>query len=209
MSSAASTKGEGDQQRLQPWQFFVLTALACATVLTFLSRGAGAIPIIMFTVLMFATALAGLAMLRTVRPLVGPPQELAGEIGERTRTFLEREKMLALRAIKELEFDKAMGKVSEGDFHEMAGRLRARAGRIMRQIDAGSGYRTAVERDLAKRMADKRPVESPAAASERTRTTGGAAAATAAVRETARTCGACATDNDSDARFCKGCGAKL
>ena len=203
MSSAASTKGEGDQQRLQPWQFFVLTALACATVLTFLARGAGAVPVVMFTVLMFATALAGLAMLRTLRPLVGPPQELAAEIGERTRTFLEREKMLALRAIKELEFDKAMGKVSDEDFHEMTGRLRARAGRIMRQIDAGSGYRTAIERDLAKRLTEKRPGDAGPGA-----TAAGAQASSSATRA-GRTCAACDTSNDPDARFCKGCGAKL
>jgi hypothetical protein len=203
MSSAASTKGEGDQQRLQPWQFFVLTALACATVLTFLARGAGAVPVVMFTVLMFATALAGLAMLRTLRPLVGPPQELAAEIGERTRAFLEREKMLALRAIKELEFDKAMGKVSDEDFHEMTGRLRARAGRIMRQIDAGSGYRAVIERDLAKRLTEKRPGDAGPGA-----TAAGAQASPAAARA-GRTCAACDTSNDPDARFCKGCGAKL
>jgi hypothetical protein len=200
MSSAASTKREGEQ-RLQPWQFFVLTALACATVLTFLARGAGAIPVVMFTVLMFATALAGLAMLRTLMPIVGPPEEQAAEIGERTRAFLEREKMLALRAIKVLEFDKAMGKVSEEDFHEMTGRLRSRAGRIMRQIDAGSGYRTAIERDLAKRLAEKRPGDSAAA---------GAAASTVSREPRAdRACAACATTNDPDARFCKGCGARL
>ena len=195
MSSAASTKNEGDQQRLQPWQFFVLTALACATVLTFLARGAGPVPIVMFTVLMFTTALAGLAMLRTVRPLVGPPQELAAEIGEQTRAFLEREKMLALRAIKELEFDKAMGKVSEEDFLEMTGRLRARAGRIMRQIDAGSGYRAAIEKDLAKRLAEKRPGDQASVAPAGTRAS--------------RACAACSTANDPDARFCKACGAKL
>jgi hypothetical protein len=201
MSSAASTKREGEQ-RLQPWQFFVLTALACATVLTFLARGAGAIPVVMFTVLMFATALAGLAMLRTLMPIVGPPQEQAAELGERTRAFLEREKMLALRAIKELEFDKAMGKVSEEDFHEMTGRLRSRAGRIMRQIDAGSGYRTAIERDLEKRLAEKRPGDSAAS--------GAAAGSTSNVESRAdRACRACATTNDPDARFCKACGAKL
>ena len=206
MSSAASTKGEGDQ-RLQPWQFFVLTALACATVLTVLAQDAGAIPVVMFTVLMFSAALAGLAMLRTVRPLVGLPQEQAAEIGERTRAFLEREKMLALRAIKELEFDKAMGKISEEDFHEMAGRLRTRAGRIMRQIDAGSGYRSAIERDLAKRLADKRPADS--GSSGGAMATGASGPSTGAMEgRAARRCGSCATSNDVDARFCKGCGAE-
>ena len=43
------------------------------------------------------------------------------------RAALEREKALVLRSIKELEFDRAMGKVSPKDFDEMAGRLRARA----------------------------------------------------------------------------------
>ena len=50
-------------------------------------------------------------------------------IGQRTRAALEREKMLSLRAIKELEFDKAMGKVSDDDFREMSGPLRSRAPR--------------------------------------------------------------------------------
>ena len=73
-------------------------------------------------------------------------------IGQRTRVALEREKMLALRSIKELEFDRAMGKLSDSDWHEMSGRLRARASRLMRQLDAGSGYRDQIERDLAKRL---------------------------------------------------------
>ena len=70
-------------------------------------------------------------------------------VGQRTRASLEREKMLALRAIKELEFDRAMGKLSEADWNEMSGRLRARAARLIRQLDAGANYREQIERDLA------------------------------------------------------------
>ena len=73
-------------------------------------------------------------------------------IGERTRTALEREKMLALRAIKELEFDHAMGKVASEDFRDMEGRLRVRATRLMRQLDAGAGYRERIEQDLLKKL---------------------------------------------------------
>ena len=61
-------------------------------------------------------------------------------VGGRTRAALEREKTLALRAIKELEFDHAMGKVSDQDFAEMGARLRARAAGLMRQLDAGASY---------------------------------------------------------------------
>src|SRR4051812_28288180 len=97
--------------QLQPWQLFVLAALACATAITFMSRGQGAIVVVLFAVLMGSAALVGLAALRTVRPLVSPDDDRTAMIGHRTRVALEREKMLALRSIKELEFDRAMGKV--------------------------------------------------------------------------------------------------
>ena len=58
-----------------------------------------------------------------------------------------------LRSIKELEFDRAMGKLSTKDFDEMGGRLRARAMMLMKQLDAGeSGYRPLIERELSARM---------------------------------------------------------
>src|SRR2546422_1499726 len=137
---------------LQPWQFFVLAALGCATAVTFIARGQGVIPVVLLGVLMASTALVGIAALRTVRPLVSPEDDRTSMIGHRTRAALEREKMLALRSIKELEFDRAMGKLSDADFQEMSGRLRARAARLMRQLDAGAGYREQIERDLAKRL---------------------------------------------------------
>jgi hypothetical protein len=110
-------------------------------------------------------------------------------VGQRTRAALEREKMLALRAIKELEFDRAMGKLSEADWRDMSGRLRARAARLMRQLDGATGYREQIERDLVKRL--------------------GPATAGPDVSSGARTCGECATANEADARFCKSCGQRL
>ena len=88
------------------------------------------------TVLMVAAALVGLAALRALRPLFSPEGDRTAMVGERTRAALEREKLLTLRAIKELEFDRAMGKLSDDDFQEMSTRLRARAARLMRQLDA-------------------------------------------------------------------------
>jgi hypothetical protein len=176
------------QASLQPWQFFVLAALACATVLTFLLRGQGAAAVILVSVLMGATALVGLAALRTIRPLVSSADDRTVMIGLRTRVALEREKALALRAIKELEFDRAMGKVSESDFHEMSARLRARAARLMRQLDASAGYRDRIERDLAKRLGDVTAKQA---------------------RQTVAACASCGTGHDADAKFCKSCGQKL
>jgi hypothetical protein len=172
---------DGPADGLRPWQFFVLAALACATALTFLLRGQGVTVVILMSIVMGA-----IAALRAIRPLVTSHQDRTPMIGVRTRVALEREKMLALRAIKELEFDRAMGKVSDEDFRVMSGRLRARAGRLMRQLEASAGYRERVERDLAKRLGEK-----------------------AAAEPVARTCGNCSTANDADAQFCKACGAKL
>jgi hypothetical protein len=171
---------------IQPWQFFVLAALGCATAVTFLVRGQGVTVVILVSVLMAATALVGVAALRAVRPLVSAHDDRTVVIGERTRATLERDKTLTLRAIKDLEFDRAMGKLSEDDFRDMSGRLRSRAARLIKQLDAGAGYRDQIERDLAKRLGQNAP----------------AASATHA-------CAQCGVQNDPDAKFCKQCGVRL
>ena len=55
---------------LQPWQFFVLAALGCATAVTFIARGQSTTSIVFLSILMATAALVGLAALRTLRPLV-------------------------------------------------------------------------------------------------------------------------------------------
>ena len=131
MSSETSTKpvrlkaDAAADPGLQPWQFFVLAALGCATAVTFIARGRGPAAIILLSVLMATAAFVGFAALRMLRPLVSPEDDRTVMIGQRTRAALEREKTLALRSIKELEFDKAMGRVSDEDFKEMSSRLRA------------------------------------------------------------------------------------
>ncbi len=130
----------------------MLAALGCATAVTFIARGQSVTSIVFLSILMATAALVGLAALRTLRPLVSPDEDRTVMIGHRTRVALEREKMLALRSIKELEFDRAMGKLSDADWKEMSGRLRARVGRLMRQLDAGAGYRDRIERELEKRL---------------------------------------------------------
>src|SRR3954471_18517728 len=132
-----ATGGSG----LEPWQFFVLAALGCATAVTFIARGHGPTALILLGVLMAAAALVGYTTLRTVRPLVSSDEERPAMIGQRTRAALEREKFLTLRSIKELEFDRAMGRLSDEDFRDMSGRLRTRAAGLINQLDAGASYR--------------------------------------------------------------------
>lgn len=202
MSSETSTsqvrqKPDSDPG-LQPWQFFVLAALGCATAVTFMARGQGPMVVILLGVLMATAALVGYAALRTLRPLVTAEDDRTVMVGQRTRVALEREKLLTLRSIKELEFDRAMGRLSDEDWKEMSGRLRARAARLMRQLDAGTGYREQIEKDLNARLKGSRSEEKKAADPESGKT---------ATKE--RVCATCETANDADARFCKNCGAAL
>ena len=124
---------------LQPWQLFTLAGLIGATVVVFVSTGQTPAGIILLSLTIFTAAVVGVAAWRTLSPLIGSDEPLGAQVlGGRTRAALEREKTLVLRSIKELEFDRAMGKVSDKDFAEMSARLRARAAGLMRQLDAGS-----------------------------------------------------------------------
>jgi hypothetical protein len=182
---------------MQPWQFFVLAGLGCATAVTFLVRGQGVTVVLLLSVLMATTALVGMAALRTIRPLVSDQEERSPVIGQRTRAALEQEKAMALRTIKEREFDRAMGKISEEDFNEMSVRLRARAARLIKQLDAGSAYRPKIEADLARRLGQTEGA------------TQGHASASTSKAAAAQSCPKCGTGNDPDARFCKNCGERV
>src|SRR5918993_1171913 len=192
---------------LQPWQLFTLAGLIGATVVVFFSRGQSPIGIILLSAAVFAAAFVGLSALRTLLPLTGTvPEDRPDMLGGRTRAALERDKALVLRTIKELEFDRGMGKVSEKDFAEMSARLRARAGRIMRQLDAGSLYRDQIEKEVEQRLAAVGPAES--AARERGPAPPDRAYPVADTQSPAD-CPSCSTRNDRDARFCKACGSRL
>jgi hypothetical protein len=195
MSSETSTEKVRPKpdQTLQPWQFFVLAALGCATAATFMARGQGVTAVLLLALLMATAAIVGLVTLRALQPLVSPDEDRTLLVGRRTRAALEREKLLTLRSIKELEFDRAMGKVSEEDFTEMSRRLRARATRIIRQLDAGAGYRQQIEQDLAARLKPEDARLKPSRSED----------------PEERSCAACGTGTDADARFCKKCGARL
>lgn len=190
MSSETST----DQQPLAPWQFFTLAGLAGATITVFLTtRGQTPAVVILLSLTIFAAALVGAAALRTFGPLFGLVRQGAAQVlGGRTRNALERDKTLVLRSIKELEFDRAMGKVSEKDFADMSARLRARAARILRQLDAAGGYRAQIEREIERRIGPAAPPSS------------GARAHAASIA-----CGACGVGNEADAKFCKNCGRAM
>jgi len=202
MNSATST----ESQALQPWQFFTLAGLVGATVVVFLSEGQTAPAIVLLSLVVFGAAAVGATAWRTFSPFTGRDEPAGPQVfGGRTRAALEREKSLVLRSIKDLEFDRAMGKISEKDFAEMSTRLRARAAGLIRQLDAGATYRQAIDAEIDKRLGTKarrsekkEPAPAPAAA-----------AVAEVPKTTTKLCLSCCTSNDPDARFCKGCGYQL
>jgi hypothetical protein len=180
-------------------------------------RGTTAENLIFVCLGIFAAALVGLAVLNALRPLVTGDTRQPEMVGGHTRVAIEREKNLVLRSIKELEFDRAMGKVSESDYEEMVGRLRSRAVRLLEQLDeSGSGYREIIERELVKRLvkagavppsdSDAEGVSSEEAATD-ARSKGQPIAGDDPTAS--GLCASCNTVNDEDARFCKSCGTKL
>ena len=200
-------RAEADQL-LQPWQFFLLAGMLAATATVVVATGQAPANIIILSLTVVAVSLVGLGAYRILLPLVSAKQvEIPSFAGGRTRAALEREKQLVLRSIKELEFDFAMNKMSQADFDEMGGRLRSRAMGLMRQLDAGGGYREQIEKEIAKRLSSG-SMEGEGF-SPRQATAKEATAKVVARQGVERSVCTCGTTNDPDARFCKSCGNKL
>jgi hypothetical protein len=190
-AAARAAVEPSDRGGLRPWHLLLVGVLAAAAAAVAATRGTGAINMTFVALAVASAGLVAAAAYRSLAPLAsGEAGEQTEMLGGRTRAALEREKMLVLRSIKEVEFDRAMGKISAADFREMVGRLRSRAASLIRQIDGGGGYRELIERDLAKVIAAATAPSAPAA-------------------QPAGTCPGCGGSNDEDARFCKACGARL
>jgi hypothetical protein len=224
MSSATSIDQaeDGAEPGFRVWHFFVLLSFVAATVAVVMARQSTPEYLILLSLVVGAAGTAAYACYRMLAPLalVDAP-EGAEPIGARLRMDLEREKVHVLRSIKELEFDRAMGKVSPADFNEMSGRLRSRAIGIMKRLEGGS-YREIIERDLAARLkstsrpdlqvgravrqqfsTDQQPAEAnapdlPQADANRPDLKVGSTGVCV-----------CGTQHDADAKFCKACGARV
>ena len=205
MSSGTSTDAvpaSSSASAFRAWHLFVLAGLLGAAVAVATVRPQGIAPLILLVAAVAAGAYVGYACYRMVLPLASPSfSDRVEMVGGRTRAALEREKTLVLRAIKELEFDRAMGKVSDADFDEMAGRLRARARMLLKQLDIeGMTYRELIERELTARLGN-----AGVAAAGRKASAGQRPSPSA----TRVACGNCDASNERDAKFCKQCGAEL
>jgi zinc-ribbon domain len=189
MSSATSTR--------QGFNIFLGVGLALALGAIALLRGQNPASVSIVALTLLAAGLSGVALIRVLAPFTsGGAHGASPLIGGRRRAALERDKLLTLRSIKELEFDRAMGKVSEADFVEMRDRLRARALRLMRQLEGAALYQQMIERDVDAARATIMDQGSGVRGQDSHITA-------------SNECESCGTVNDSDARFCKECGKRL
>jgi Ca2+/Na+ antiporter len=141
------------------------------------------------------------------RALVRDPEDAEQRVATgRRRKELEREKQALLKALKELEFDHEMGKVSDEDYQEIGANYRARAVRVLRQLDESTGdadYRALAEKELKARLEGRGAKAAEAAA------TPASEAAPVSPPSDKLGCTRCGARNDADADFCKKCGNRL
>jgi hypothetical protein len=183
---ASEVRLKPDANAFRASHFFILASLMAATAAVIASRQSTPEHQVLESLTIGAAGLAAAGFYRMLSPLVSDVAIATTEaLSDRARQVLEREKMLTMRALKDLEFDRSM------DFDEMSARLRTRAMALIKQLDEdGSGYRSLIERELSARVAA--PVATPAP--EAPASTGDCA---------------CGTSNDADAIFCKRCGSRL
>ncbi len=186
--------------------------------------------------------LAGVVLLTVIFILWNSVQALTGEselsleeaLSLAAPTAEEEQKRAVLRTLKDLEYERSVGKISEEDYKELLASYRARAKRLIQAVDEGNEQaRREAERLVNKRLKALRkanaqratepaPASDPEAASpsdaEAASPSDEGALARAEnapsepdIHSTTRTrrCRQCQTKNDTDARFCKSCGVTL
>ena len=161
--------------------------------------------------------LAAGAVYFVLRPIFGP--EMAGNGNRETGSAAEGEdpeddlspRAVALRALKEIEFDRATGKLSDGDYEALKAKytadalvaLRAEPG--TRDEGRGTGLAPAVARPSS-------PVPRPACPTHGPRPESDAQFCSecgARLASAPGYCSRCGTSLERDARYCHSCGARV
>ena len=185
----------------------VVSVVGC--IATGLLSSAGPAILVLAGGVLFGTICLLWASLRTLGGDAPLPEDLEA-IAARMHSVNDAEsrKKAILMALKDLEHERAIGKVDESDYGELAARYRDQAKRILRELDEQvEPMRERAEqiaqahlkkRGLARAVGAKEILEAP----EDT-------AADAADADARLDCPACAVSNERDAAFCKKCGAEM
>jgi hypothetical protein len=194
--------------------------LACAAAAGY-AQGAAAVVLVLAGGALIAVIAIFWASLRTLvgeTPLSGADAYALG-----APRAEEEQKRAVLRALKDLEFERSVGKISEEDYLAMVVKYRAEAKRLLRVLDEESQP----ERDRVEALVNTRlrregllgakegakeaegGDEKAAPRADEKKARGPKARPDAKKKaEPATKCAKCGTSNDADAVFCKKCGQK-
>ena len=192
-----------------------VTVLAVAVVL---GRVYG---IAVSVLLLAAAALVGVVafVFRTMQSVAEPPDE--DVLADLAPTDAAARKLAALRALKDIDYEHALGNLNDEDHAELSARYRAQAKQAMRVVDEERKERRARAEALATEEIARRAREDAKEEEERDPKAAEEEADETSERDEAkpsakprpkserRTCKECATENDPDARFCKTCGGAM
>jgi len=149
-------------------------------------------------------------------PILRPPVESASnpavdDEGEDPADDMSRQ-TVALRALKEIEFDRATGKLSDSDYEQLKAKYTAEALAAMRGEQPGHGMRDAGSVALAPPAHPASRISPPACPEHGARPEIDAQFCSDCGRRlgTARGyCARCGTALEDDARYCNRCGARV
>jgi hypothetical protein len=182
----APTQAE-QMARVARWGLPVATLAAAGIVGTFYGVGTAIL------VLAGGVLLGVIAILwESVRTLSGDaPITLEEAIALGSPSATEEQKRAVLQALKDLEYERSVGKVAEADYEELHQRYRTEAKRLLRAVDEDLAPLRARAQEYLTRELGRPETPPDKKAPEKGE------------------CRACQSDNDADAVFCKKCGGKL
>jgi rubrerythrin len=186
-----------DDARGVPWWTFIVVICALLSATALVGRFVGVGPAIL---VLAATALLCVVgfLFRAVQS-VAEPHEDEDALSSIPPSLAEEQKRAALRALKELEFEKSVGNISPDDYAVIVERYREEAKRAMRAVDeerktmrerAEKIAKKAVRAEVGEEASEPTPAEKVDEPSD-------------------NLCAKCGKNNDEDARFCKACGAPM
>lgn len=157
--------------------------------------------------LLVALLLSLAALAYVVLPLLAKQPPLLPVEDDRLTDLLAR-KDSAVRAIKELEFDHQVGKISEEDYQRFNQRLSRQAITLIQQLEKITPESAALDEQLEIEIAQRRQAH-PAAKPQKV--TPSVAVHTSITTATAvtRFCTECGAKIDANFKFCASCGAPV
>lgn len=163
--------------------------------------------LMLWITLLLALGLSLAALAYVLLPLLTKQPPLLQVEDDRFTDLLAR-KDSAVRAIKELEFDHQVGKISEEDYQRFNQRLSRQAITLIQQLEKITPESAALDERLEAEIAQRRQAQKPIQAPKMTPSTP-ASAPVVMPTMAARFCTECGAQLNTGFKFCANCGAPV